>query len=788
MRALFLPVLFTSLTFAQGPVNPRLLAVQWPAQWIAAPRTQPFDYGVYHFRKSFDLQQAPGRFLVHVSADNRYRLFVNGRLAAAGPPQSDLRNWRFNTIDLGPYLKAGRNVLAAVVWNGGEHRPMAQISHRTGFVLQGDSEQEKPVNTGTSWKSFRDPAYSPLDWRDNDQRLAFQYYVAGSMERVDGALYPWGWEQAEFDDSAWLAAEKIDPGAPSGVESHQKWQLTPSPVPLLTETPQRFARVARSEGAKPSEAFLGGSAALAIPAHSRATILLDQGVMTTGYPVLVTSGGRGGLVRATYSEALYDANGKKDDRTQMVGKKVVGVWDEWVPDGGQQRVFRPLWVRSWRYLELQIETGGEPLAIEDVRSDLCAYPAERRATFASDRPVLKDIWDVGWRTLQLSAQDVFVSDLSWERIQYVGDTKLQSLAWLAVTGDDTLYRQALEQFDASRAPSGLTQSRYPAELEQYTPLYSLVWVTMVHDYWRYRNDDAFLRRFLPGIGQVLGWFERQKTPEGLIPPLFQLDFVDSDYGRQWEAIVRQEGRPGMAPHSLFYVMALEDAADLFARFGNDGEAQRYRREAASVRDAVHRLCWDESRRLVADTPSKKFFSQQANILAILTGAVPAAERTGLLERLLADRSMAQVQLYFRYYLGRALNETGEGDRYVDNLGPWENMLAKGMTTFGETDRDPRSECHPWSATPVYELLTTVVGIQPAEPGFRTVRIAPALGSLERVEASMPHPLGPINVSLERSGATGLKGTVRLPEGLTGEFVWRGKKTALDRSVVEIDEK
>jgi hypothetical protein len=96
------------------------------------------------------LPEAPGHFVVHVSADNRYRLFVNGQSVAAGPPQSDLRNWRFNTVDLGPYLKAGRNVLAAVVWNGGEHRPMAQISHRTGFLLQGDSEREQAVNTGAA--------------------------------------------------------------------------------------------------------------------------------------------------------------------------------------------------------------------------------------------------------------------------------------------------------------------------------------------------------------------------------------------------------------------------------------------------------------------------------------------------------------------------------------------------------------------------------------------------------------------------------------------------------------
>ena len=539
-------------------------------------------------------------------------------------------------------------------------------------------------------------------------------------------------------------------------------------MPLLAETPQRFARVARSQGVTPSDAFLKGAGALPLAPRSQATILLDQGVLTTGYPVLVTSGGRGSLVRATYSEALYGDKRSKGDRRQIEGKQAVGVWDEWLPDGGQKRVFRPLWVRSWRFLELHIETGDEPLSIDDVGSDLCVYPAERKARFVSDRPVLNDIWDAGWRTLQLTAQDVFVSDLYWERIQYVGDTKLQSLAWLAATGDDTLYRQALEQFDASRAPIGLTQSRFPAELEQYTPLYSLAWVTMVHDYGRYRGDDAYLRRFLPGIAQVLGWFDGRKTPDGLIPPLFHLDFVDSDYDSQRQAIMRQEGRPGMAVHSLFYVMALDDAADLFARFGQDFEAQRYRRQAAAVKDAVHHLCWDATRQLLADTPAHKFFSQQANILAILTDTVPRAEQAGLLDRLLNDRTLAQVQLYFRYYLGRAMSQTGLGDRYVDNLGPWERMMANGMTTFGEQDGNPRSECHPWSATPVYELLTTVAGIQPGEPGFKTVRIAPALGSLRHVEAAMPHPLGTIEVSFDRVGASGLKGSIRLPPGLTGD--------------------
>ena len=744
-----------------APVNQRLLSANWPAQWIAAPGAPPFDYGVYHFRRSFDLAERPAQFVVHISADNRYRLFVNGQFAAAGPAQSDLRNWRFETVNLSPLLKPGRNVIAAIVWNGGPGRPMAQISHRTGFILQGDGDAEKIVNTGKQWKTALNPAYSPLTWRDNDARLGYQYYVAGAMEKLDASRYPWGWEQPDFDDSPWAAAEPLDPGAPSGVESHQKWQLTPSPVPLLKESPRRFAR---------------GVSALTVPAKTRTTVLLDQGMLTTGYPILVTSGGRGGLVRLVYSEALYSEKNVKGNRGETTGKRVVGVWDEFLPDGGIRRVYKPLWVRTWRFIEMQVETGEEPLVIEDARSDECAFPAERAARFASDRPMLTRIWDTGWRTLHLAAQDVFVSDLYWERIQYVGDTKLQALAWLAATGEESLYRQALEQFDASRAPFGLTQSRYPADLEQYTPLYSLVWVTMVHDFWRYRGDDEFLRRFLPGIGQVLAWFERQKTSDGLIPPLFQLDFVDSNY-RHERAIREKEGRPGMTIHSLFYVMALDQAADLFAHFGREWESKRYRQESAAVRAAVQRLCWDEQRQLFSDTPSKVFFSQQANILAVLSGA--ASSPSQLLDRVLSDKSLLPVQLYFRFYLGRALKLTGRGDAYVDNLGPWEAMVSNGMTTFGETDNNPRSECHPWSATPVYELLSTVAGIEPAEPGFRTVRIAPALGSLQRVEAAMPHPLGLIEVSLQRQGANGLKAKVRLPAGLKGTFVWAGQTVPID---------
>ena len=108
------------------------------ARWIA-PASVPGDsFVVFHARRAFELSNVPAHFPVQVSADNRYRLFLNGVSISSGPQRSDVAHWRFETVDLAPGLHVGRNVLAAVVWNWGALRPVAQHSHRTGFIVQGE--------------------------------------------------------------------------------------------------------------------------------------------------------------------------------------------------------------------------------------------------------------------------------------------------------------------------------------------------------------------------------------------------------------------------------------------------------------------------------------------------------------------------------------------------------------------------------------------------------------------------------------------------------------------------
>jgi len=226
----------SAATAVTPAVNPDLLTRRWEAKWIVAPGTDPFGFGVYHFRKVLDLAERPSRFVVHVTADNRYQLWVNGERVVWGPARGDLNHWRFETIDLAPHLRAGRNTLAAVVWNYGELAPEAQVTWRTGFLLQGDTKAEHAANTNESWKAVRNAAYAPIPFTSAQMR---GYYVVGPGERVDGAKHLWGWETAGFSDEAWATAVPVVPdgranGSPrSSQDSPNRWLLVPRTIPLM---------------------------------------------------------------------------------------------------------------------------------------------------------------------------------------------------------------------------------------------------------------------------------------------------------------------------------------------------------------------------------------------------------------------------------------------------------------------------------------------------------------------------------------------------------------------------
>jgi hypothetical protein len=192
------------------------------------------------------------------------------------------------------------------------------------------------------------------------------------------------------------------------------------------------------------------------------------------------------------------------------------MYDEFVADGGARRVFEPLWFRTWRFLAVELRTADEPMTIDEVRATVTRYPFEQRGRFESSDPELAAIWQTGWRTARLAAHETYMNAPYWEQLQYVGDTRIDALITYAVSGDPRLPRRAIELFDHSRLADGITQSRYPtAELQYITP-YALFFVSMVHDYWMYVDDEGFVKERLPATRTVLDWFLDRQRPDGLL--------------------------------------------------------------------------------------------------------------------------------------------------------------------------------------------------------------------------------------------------------------------------------
>jgi len=762
-------------------INPNLLRHEWTAVWIG-PHLNGFesDHGVFHFRRSFELATKPSSFIVHVTADNRYRLFVNGKSVGLGPSRGDKLHWQYETYDLAPYLKAGKNTIASQVWNLGNRGPVAQMTiGRTGFLMQGNTEKESQVNTDTEkWKVVKNDAFRLIPVTGE---MVFGYYALGATDSVYAHKYPWGWEANDFNDNAWKKPSFVsvaDPLYYSYKHGEADGGLTPRTIPMMEEKLERIPKVIRATGIKTDEKFLTGKNPLVIPANTQASILLDQAHLTTAYPELLVSGGKGSSIGVAYAEALVDADMKKGNRNETNNKKLYGYFDVFLPDGGQNRLFRPLWYRTYRFVELRIKTGKEPLIINDFYGMFTAYPFEEKASFSSSDASLQKIWEVGWRTARLCANETYYDCPYYEQLQYVGDTRIQAMVSLYVAGDDRLMRNALTVYDQSRLSEGITQSRYPTEVAQMIPPFSLFWVDMIHDYYRYRDDPAFVETFLPGIRGTLSWFERHLNDKNILSELGWWNFVD--WTKEFERGVPEgaKEKEGTSIISLQFVYALDRAAELFSHFGKQQEASYYHDQANAIRKAVYAQCYDDKRKLFSDTPEKRHFSQHANVMAILTDAIPADQQAGLMKRILSDTSLTQCSLYFRYYLMNALKKAGMANQYLENLGTWKDMLAQGLTTFPEQADEPRSDCHAWSSSPLIEFLATVCGVEPAEAGFKKVKIEPHLGSLQSANGVVPHPLGNIEVKLKKRGGNGIAAEISLPPGLTGEFVWNNEKIAL----------
>ncbi|MFH1377768.1 MAG: amylo-alpha-1,6-glucosidase [Planctomycetota bacterium] len=765
----------------------------WPCNWIIHPdaKTSPFVLG---FRKRFSLSAAQ-TVRIHVSADERYELFIDGQRTGRGPERGDLNSWRYETFDLD--LSAGAHTIIARVWalgeipietlnvprdlygasSAGTLMPCAQMSSRPGFILAPDDlALVDVIGTGSSnWETRLLDGYA---FR-NDGAGA---QLTGARMTIDGRRFDFDWmDTAE----GWRPAVIDHPGV-DGFRANDRialHQLKPGLLPQMMNAPVSIKREAIryadsnatdalvnvSESRNDiSESFAGvlNGRDVVIPANSRQRILIDLDNYYCAYHSIDASGGKDATVRLLWAESLYEAFDRADcavkgNRDAIDGKRFIGLGDTFICDGGDRRRFESLWWHAGRYLMVDIDVKSQPLTIHRLALNETRYPLEMESSFKSDDARLSDITPMMIRVMQACSHETYMDCPYYEQMMYVGDTRLEVLATYVMTRDDRLPKKAIRLFDESRFPNGLTQSRYPSVIRQFIPPFSLWWIGMVYDYMLWRTDTDFVKEMIPGVRAVLNYYFTLLNKEGLVTAPNGWNFMD--WTRGWANGIPPEGDGGISGvinwlyvNALTYAAAIEDSA------GDPAMGAYYHAKAKTAVRAMDAFYVPE-RGLYADNLDKTRFSEHSQSLAILSGLLTKKRIATIGKSLLAADDLSRCTIFMMHYLFETYRLLGRADKIIERMDLWFTLKADGFKTTIECPEPSRSDCHAWGAHPLYHYFATFCGVRPASPGFKTATFDPLPGALKRIDAELVHPNGMIRIKI----ADG-RSEIEPPAGLTIE--------------------
>lgn len=762
----------------------------------------PFSRVVY--RRTLELDEVPATVPARLTADSRYVLVVNDHEVGRGPIRSQPWRLRYDTYDLAPYLVPGRNLVVVLVTYYGAANSFWQPASSNGafgtdalLVLEARLGEQWLVSD-EQWRVHRSPAWSQLslggldgvpvevldareldpDWcspTSPDPEPGDPAWPAATVARVVhvggmaqsqpptnpyGALLPRGisalvsdhrepvslsqragWEQPSWDSDA--PARRV-------VQLLRDHPLVPSPPerpvwPLeLDLAPDRVEHLA-----------------------------LDFGRVTAGFVELDLIAPAGTVVELYYRERVFDPATADLSTTPSTGARYVA--------RGRQDEFRGLECNGLRYVHLVVH-GAEPgpVVLQGVRVREDRYPRGTMGSFRCSDPELDALWAAGVRTVELNAFDAYTDCPTREQRAWVGDGVVHQLVHLSTNEDWGLARNYVELGDSPR-PDHMLPMTVVGEIEHSgsvtIPDWALHWVHGVHNLWRYCGADELVRSVLPTVEKVLRWYLPYRDGRGTLGDVPEWNLVD------WSSVFTG-ARSSIL--TALWARGLRDYAEICEHLGNQGSA-RWARELVEQTRAGFEDFWDAARGCYVDQVLGRerapAASQAAGAAAIVSGLAPRERWSTVLDRITdperlvvrswiggehggydedkmadqahgvqqADWDVAQqvvrAQPFFSYVVHDAVAVAGRAGDLVDLVRDWSEFLIDGYDTFGEC-WGWGTPVHGWSSTPTRDLTTRVLGVEPAEPGFASVRVQPALGGLEWAEGVVPTPSGPVRVRVD----------------------------------------
>jgi len=728
------------------------------AQWIRIPPDELKQKQIYHGDLGgrfayFRCEQAlpeKAHLTVCITAVSRYRLWVNEQPVLSGPCKGDLNRQYYETVELTPYLRAGKNVFAVQVLYNDPDMARDQTDERAaiyGVVGAGNCHAlaiEGKI-TDRNGESIGSVTTGQADWRvwlDSSFYLKstqYSVYLGAVEESIDFRLTPSDWKTPGFDASAWQPALPYGPVTfPPTLQSVgliPRVHVIPREIPLPEEIKAGFVQT--------------------IPREN--DIVLDAWTHVNGYPRFLFDGEAGTEITITYLERFGD--GADGQRIDDLSGSVSGRTDHIVLNG-KPVCYEPFWVRTFRYIIIR---GGRLSQAPTYRKT--RYPLAVESSIASSASWVNSLWDICLRTLQNCMLETYMDCPYYEQLQFIMDTRLQMLFTYAVSSDPRLAKKALLDFHCGMLPNGLLLGKTPTAYIQVISTFSLHYVFALWEYVEHTGDLALGRLYRPDIDRILDCFDNKRDQSGLVGRIDPWAFID------WQDDWMETG--GVPPASLegpsaiinlMYAYALECGAKLYETTGRPGTALEYRNRRADILQRIKELCFDLEKGMVREGPECPQFTRHAQAWAVLNGLLDERESIRALKSAV---SCPPCSFATSYEWFRALEKAGMEEQLRRDLEAWISLSVRGSTTCPEEPHHPRSECHAWSALPLYTFMHTLAGIR-QENGVIIIR--PHLLDLPDLSGSAATSLGNVQFAYRRKDDGAWKYRIRLPENAQGLLI------------------
>jgi hypothetical protein len=706
-----------------------LTIVNAGARWIGS--SHPFDlheaYLCFRSPAGWRLTQRPQRAELLLTADSRYRLWVNGQPVARGPARCYPHAQRVDRLDITPLLQAGANLLAVQVYQPG-YSHFAYV-HRgsAGLLALLECDGQPALVTDARWRARRDWSYRELVPR-------MSIYQAGVEDR-DMALSD-GWIAPQYEDDAWPSArivaevgaapwaELIERGLPLLVERQQPMTLRwvrCGPYPSDAADPHAALRKSWAAGTDVSQrignsGFGTGRAAeagddgwfdVALKQGEATTWVFDLGRGHTCLGRAEVQGAQGGeQVIIGYSEKLAGDGPYLSDPDTYCRVRMT---DRYLLAAGDQRI-EPFWMRGGRILIFQVVGPAGPGLRVRFGAQVAEYPLEVARPVQSEDPLLAGVLRLCENTLRACLHETFVDNPWRENAQWLGDPVASALAMAAISDDTRPLRAVIEMAAQGAYPDGVLSGVLPSDAHAYVVLdFNFCWVELLHAYWRLTGDGEFVQAMWPTLAAMLARFAQDVAADGLLR---------SQAGRRlfldWAPVSRNEPN---AIYNLHYLLALQLAATLATEAGAQTKdaAALWREQAAETRQASRQAFWRDGRWF--DDTEGSAASQLTAALAILTSAAEPDEQGALLDALAArsldacddpiagDLVLASPFMHHRVL--EALRLAGREQAVCDIVRlRWGRWVTAGFPTAWENwnvDFPDGSQCHGFAAHPLYHL-------------------------------------------------------------------------------------